>query len=106
MSYVRRHEIAVLTNAGGDFTGYTPVVSGKICQLRYVPDGVAPLDTGADLDLTSEVSGVVIADKDNIGVAAFTVAPRQPTHDTLLAASLYALTGEPIEDKIALRTNA
>ncbi|HXG36526.1 MAG TPA: hypothetical protein VNL15_06130 [Dehalococcoidia bacterium] len=98
MSYVERHAVAITTDASGDFTGYTPVVTGRVVQYRYVPDGTVPLDTGADLDVTGEDSGVVIANQDNIGTSAFTKAPRQATHDEAGAASLYAAAGEPVED--------
>jgi hypothetical protein len=100
--YIRKLVISVLTNASGDFTGYSPVVSGEVRQVRYTPDGTVPLDTGADLDITGEDSGIVIVNKDNIGTAAFDVAPRIATHDTALAASLFAATGEPVEDRIAV----
>lgn len=95
---VEKHTIAILTNAGGAFTGYTAVpVTGAVLQYRYVPDGVAPLDTGADLDVTGEETGVVLVNQDNIGTSAFTKAPRQATHDEAGAASLYAAAGEPVE---------
>lgn len=100
--YIERHEVAVTTNGSGAFTGYTAKVTGIVHQIRYVPDGSAPLDTGADVDITGEVTGTVLLDKDNIGTAAFNVAPRQPTHDTGLAASLYASGGEPVEAPIAM----
>ncbi len=91
--YVERHEIAIQTSAGGAFTGYTPVVTGEVVQYSYVPDGTAPLDTGADLDITGERSGAVISNQDNIGVAAFTKAPRQASHGVDGTAALYAAGG-------------
>lgn len=100
--YVERHSVEIETDASGDATAYTPVVTGMIQQVRYVPDGTAPLDTGADVDITGDTSGIVIFDKDNIGTSAFAVAPRQPTHDTGGVASLYAAAGEPVEDRIAV----
>lgn len=98
-----RHTIAVTTDSAGAFTGFTAgKVSGRVLQYRYVPDGTSPLDTGADLDITGEDTGVVVANQDNIGTSAFTKAPRQATHDETGAASLYAAAGEPVEDYIAV----
>lgn len=100
--YVERHEIAVLTDASGDFEGFTPVVSGRVLQVRYIPDGTSPLATGADLDITGEGSGVVVAGHDDIGTAAFTRAYRQATHGADGSASLYAATGEPVESAVVV----
>lgn len=103
MARVIRHEITAVTDASGDFTGYTAEpVFGLVHSIRYVPDGSSPLDTGADLDITGEDTGIVVADKDNIGTSAFTVMPRFATTDQALAASLYASGGEPVEDRIAI----
>lgn len=102
MSNIERHTIPVVTNASGDFTGYTRVVKGEIRQVRYTPDGTTPLDTGADLDITGEISGIVIVNRDNIGTVAWDMAPRVATHDVAGVASLYAAAGEPVEDRIAV----
>lgn len=100
--YVERHEVAVLTDGSGDFSGFTPLVSGRVWQVCYTPDGTSPLDTGADLDITGESSGVVIANHDNIGTAAFTRAYRQATHGVDGSASLYAAAGEPVETPVVV----
>lgn len=97
---VERIEIAVTTDASGDFTGYSGVVQGRVLQIRYIPDGSSPLDTGADVTITAEDSGVVVLNQANIGTSAYTVAPRQASHDTAGAASLYAAGGEPVETPI------
>lgn len=94
--------VPITTNSSGDFSATTPHVRGFVHQYRYVPDGTSPLDTGADLDIVGSVSGIVVANQDNIGTSSFTVAPRQPTHDTLGAALVYAENGEPVGDRIAI----
>jgi hypothetical protein len=99
---MQRHVIPVTTDASGDFTGYTPNVSGRVLQVRYVPDGTSPLDTGADLDITGETSGVVVANHDNIGTSAFTRVYRQKTHSETGAELLYAASGEPVEEYVYL----
>jgi hypothetical protein len=88
------------TDAGGDATAFTPVAFGRVLQLRYVPDGTSPLDTGADLDITLKESGVVVANHDNIGTSAFTKVYRQATHAIDGSASLHAAGGEPTEDYV------
>lgn len=99
---VQRIPIAVLTDGSGAFTGYSDVVEGRILQVRYVPDGSTPLDTGADVTITGEQSGVSILAQSNIGTSAYAVAPRQATHDQAAAASLYAGSGEPVETEIVV----
>lgn len=96
------HTVSITTDASGDFTAKTPNVQGPVRQVRYVPDGSNPLATGADLDIVSEQTGLVVANHDNIGTSAFTRAYRQPTHDADGSASLYAGSGEPVEDLIYL----
>lgn len=100
MAEIVRHRIPVTTDAGGDATAFTAVTFGRILQVRYVPDGTSPIDTGADLDITLKESGVVVANHDNIGTSAFTKVYRQPTHAIDGSASLYAAGGEPTEDHI------
>lgn len=102
--YVNRQQIALAVDASGDQTAYsTDKVTGQVLQIRYVPDASTPLDTGADLTITGEDSGVAILTKLNIGTSAFTVAPRQASH---LAsdgtASLYAAAGVPVTVPVAL----
>lgn len=58
--------------------------------------------TGADLDITGEITGVVISNQDNIGTVAFTKATRQATHDEAGAALLFAGAGEPVEAPVAV----
>jgi hypothetical protein len=100
MSDIKVFTVSVVTDASGDFTATTPTTSGKFVQLRYVPDGSNPLDTGADLDIVGTKSGVVLANHDNIGTSAFTRVYRQPTHGVDGSASLYAAAGEPVEAPI------
>lgn len=100
--HVQLITVPILTSSGGAFSVSMPVQAGggRLLQYRYVPHGSVPLDTGADLDIVGSRTGMVYANQDDIGTAAFTKAPRQPTHDASGAASLYAATGEPVEDFI------
>lgn len=102
MSHVQRLAVTVTTDASGDSTTYSEHVQhGLLSQIRYVKDATTPYTDGVDVDITVEATGEVLLDKDNVN-ASVTFAPRQATHDTLGAASLYAAGGEPVEDKIAI----
>jgi|TARA_Y100000310_G_scaffold134899_2_gene133809 hypothetical protein len=98
MSYAQRHAVTLTTIADGSVTGYTPVVTGRISQLRYVKTDFAD---GVDFTITVEGTGETVWTDTNIN-ASETVAPRQATHDTAGDASLYAAAGEPVEDYIAV----
>ena len=98
MSYAERHAVSLTTDASGDATGYTPVVTGRIISIRYVK---TDFDNGVDFTITGEDSSQNIWVESNVN-AAKTVAPRQATHDTVGVASLYAGAGEPVEDHIVV----
>ncbi len=85
-----RHVLTLTVDTSGDATVYTPVVSGRVLQLRYVPHASTPLDTNADLAITGEETGVAIATLSNIGLSAFTKVPRQATHGVTGTALVYA----------------
>lgn len=98
MSYAQRHVVSVTTIADGSATAYSPVVTGKLSQIRYVKTDFAD---GVDFTITAEATGETIWTDTNIN-ASETVAPRQPTHDTAGAAAVYAGGGSAVLDKIAL----
>jgi hypothetical protein len=101
--FCTRYALTLTVNSSGDATVYTAEpVTGRVLQLRYVPDGTAPLDTGADVAITGEVTGVAIATLTDIGTSAFTKVPRQATHGVDGSASLYAAAGEPVEEPVYL----
>lgn len=93
MAYITRHEVAIATDASGDFTGYTPVVNGFVQAVRFVD---TDLDDGGDITITCDESGAAIVTLTNQASTA-TVLPRAATHDVAGAASLYAAAGEPVE---------
>ncbi len=79
--FIEKITLALTVNASGAATVYSPLpISGRVLQLRYVPDGTNPLDTGADLTLTGEDTGVALATLTDIGTSAFTKVPRQAVH--------------------------
>lgn len=96
--HAERHVVVVAVDADGDGVGYTPVVTGRVLQIHYVKTDYA--DT-ADFAITSEATGQSLWTQANQTASAIK-APRQPTHDGLGAASLYASGGEPVEGYIVL----
>lgn len=91
-----RYTVSITTIADGSATAYVGPVNGAVSAILY--DG--GMATGADITFTGEETGTPIHTWTNAGTSAVTVAPRQPTHDLVGAASLYAAGGEGVEDKI------
>lgn len=90
--YAERHEVPLTTDASGDATGYTPVITGRILGVRYVKDDFAD---GVDFEITLEATGETVWDEDNVNASA-TRSPRQATHSTAGVAALYASGGEAV----------
>ena len=96
---IKRYTVVVTTLADGTKTAYTiEKVSGLIQAIVYTKTDYAD---GVDFIISCETSGLIIWDEDNVN-ASKTVYPRAATCDTLGVASLYAATGEPVEDKIPI----
>lgn len=95
--YITRHVVALVTDALGACIAYSPVVTGKVSQVRYVK---TDFTDGVDFVVTSEATGETIWAQDNIN-ASVTVAPRQATDSVAGVASEYA-TGFAVTDKIAV----
>jgi len=98
MSYAQRHTVSLTTDASGDATGYTPVITGRIQTIIYAK---ADFADGVDFTVTAEATGQAIWAEANVNASAIR-APRQATHDTIGVASLYAVGGEPVEDHICV----
>ena len=100
---ITNYRLDVTTDASGNATVFSQGgVNGYIEQIQYTP-GANPLATGADVTLTEENTGVPILTQSNIGTAAFTSAPRQPTHSNADgSAALYAAAGTNVRTRIAL----
>jgi hypothetical protein len=98
--FVERHEVTIAVSAGGAGTGYTPVVTGFIRAIVYVPDATIPYDTGFDAVITCDVSGLAIDTITNGGTGALNLYPRAATTTIANAASLYAAGGTAVNDRI------
>lgn len=99
--FAQRISIAVTTDASGNATAFSnEVLTGRIINVIYVPDGTIPYANTVDLVMTGEVSGVGILTQSNLS-GAFTSAPRQPTHGNADgSASLYAAAGTAVNDHV------
>jgi len=97
MAYIERHQVTVTTGTATG-TGYTPVVNGFVLAIVYTK---VDYSNGVDFTITGETSGIIIWDQDNVD-ATVTVYPRNATCDTVGIASLYAGSGEPVEDRIPI----
>lgn len=98
MSYIERHVVTITTDASGDATGYTPAITGKINAIVYIKDDYA---AGVDFVITVEATAQNVWTEANVN-ASKTIAPRQATYSEVGVASLYAGSGKPVEDKIAV----
>lgn len=95
-TYAERHVVALTTDASGDVTGYTPVLTGPIRTIRYVATDFA---AGVDFTITLESTGESLWAELDVNASA-TRAPRQATHSTAGVASLYAAGGAAVTDMI------
>lgn len=98
MSHAQRLAVAVTTIADGSATAYSTVVTGKLSQIRYAKTDFAD---GSTITITAEATGETLWTEAAVNASA-TRAPRQATHSTAGAASLYAAGGTAVNDKIAL----
>ena len=84
-----RVSVAVVTDAEGDATAYTPALNGMIRSVRYVKPDSGGLDAGSDIDIVTDKGAVVVWDKDDLAASAV-IYPMVPAHDntgTLVAGS-------------------
>lgn len=101
MSHVQRVSVEITTASDGSATAYIGSdtrLTGKLIAIGYKKNNFAD---GHDVVATVEYSAQPVWTKTNVD-ASVQVYPRHPTNDYLAAASLYAATGEPVEDHIYL----
>lgn len=97
--YARRFSVTVTTDASGDATAYSdPIDYGLLSQVRYVKNN---FEDTVDFAITAEGTGETLWSQSNV-TASVTKAPRQPIHGTDGVASLFAASGLPVQDKIAI----
>lgn len=95
---VQRLSVSVTTAADGSATSYSSTVTGVLQQIRYVKTDFAD---GSTFTITAEATGETLWTESAVNASA-TRAPRQATHSTAGAASLYAAGGAAVTDGIGL----
>jgi len=91
--YAQRVTLSVVTDADGNATAYTPLVSfGALSTVRYAKEDYA---NGVDFTITLESTGETVWAESNVDAAA-TKAPRQATHTTAGVAAVYAVGGAAV----------
>lgn len=102
MSYARRLTVNITTAADGSATAYSdPIDYGQLSQIRYVKTDFAD---GSSFTITAEATGEALWSESSVNASA-TRAPRQATHSTVGAASLYAAAGTAVTDKITIASD-
>lgn len=96
--HVQRHEVQVTTDASGDAVAYSEGINGILDRIVYEK---GDFDNGVGFTITLEDTGEQLWVESAVN-ASTTRAPRQPTHASDGSASLYAGSGEPVEDLIAI----
>lgn len=99
--YATRSTVVVPTDASGNASVASPLLTGKIVSVSYVADGTAPYDNTVDFTITVESSSQGVWSQSNVSASA-TVAPRQATHTTAGVAALYASGGVAVLDDIVI----
>ena len=65
-----RVSVAVVTDAEGNATAYTPALNGMIRSVRYIKPSSGGLDAGSNIDIVTDKGAVVVWDKDNLATSA------------------------------------
>lgn len=89
---VKKYEVVIPTNASGDGTGYTPVVSGFVSMIRYVK---STYENGVDVAITANTSGLAILTWTDQN-ASDDSYPRAATNTVADAGALYASGGTAV----------
>lgn len=98
----RRTSITATTDASGDVTAYSAdVITGRVLTIKYVADGSAPYDNTADFTFSGESTAIAVMTVSNVS-AAFTKAPRQPTHSVAAGATLIYAGTDAVCDHVYL----
>jgi hypothetical protein len=96
---VKRYTVVIPTDASGDGTGYTPVVSGFVSAIRYAK---STYENGVDVAITANTSGLAIL----TWTASDDSYPHAPMNTTADAASLYAAAGQAVLCRIPVADEA
>lgn len=95
---IRRFVVTALSDGSGNFTGYSPYLTGYIHAIEYVKTDYTD---GVDFTITAEATGETLWTESNVN-AAKVCMPRGATHSNAGVAALYASGGVAVNDRIAL----
>ena len=80
--YVKKHVVAVKTNASGDATAYTAEpLNGRILKIIYTKHPTNPFDAGVDFTITTEDTKQNLWVESNVD-APKSVCPAEKVQDT------------------------
>lgn len=88
--------VTLTTASDGTVTGYLDAINGRLFEIIYTKDDYTD---GVDFTITMEDTGRGVWTESNVN-ASTVRAPRQPTHDAIGVASLYAAAGVAVESYI------
>lgn len=98
MAKSRKFTVIATSDGSSVGTHYTPYASGYIESVQYVKGDYTD---GVDFTITVDATGENVWTDTNIN-ASEVVRPRAPTCTTAGVASLYAGSGEAVNDRIAI----
>lgn len=99
---MRRMVVTVTTDGAGAAVAYSPKFTGEVHQIEYIKDGGAnPFANGVDFTIVGEATGIGLWTQTDQNASAVK-CPRQPTHDQVGAALLYAAGGTAQSARVAL----
>ncbi len=89
--------VTITTDSGGSAIVYLETKSrGTLHALIYRPGGDSGLDTGADLTVTTERTGIPILTKQNLGTGTSFLYPRAKPTDAAGSGALGTVPSVPI----------
>ncbi len=89
--YVKKHVVAVKTNASGDATAYTAEpLNGRILKIIYTKHPTNPFDAGVDFTITTEDTKQNLWVESNVD-APKSVCPAEKVQDTSGADIVYII---------------
>jgi hypothetical protein len=87
---MNRADVTLTTTAGGDATGYTGGVNGKLYAIEYLP---GTLDTGATVTVTCGDTNKALLTKASAGTSNVMFYPRDLVHGVADGAALTGTSG-------------
>jgi hypothetical protein len=97
---LERFQVAITVDASGNGSGFTPIATGHVQGIRYVPDGTSPYATGTVVTITTEVSGQPVLTVNPLGTVAAQYYPRVAVVSPANAADLFAAAGTAVPDRM------